>query len=180
MKTIEDYNNLDELTAEIQRYVAAKFPEVHKTWRDLPKYLTYLHSEVSEAFEVQKTNRAELKTELADIMIRLLDTIAILEISPEILISQGTWEKLEVRTFGKMQLKNFLEVEYLLYMHWTISKVLEAWRDNSLPDAANYLALLIIMVNDAAGALGIDLKRAILDKMRYNWRRPTNHGRAQV
>jgi len=69
---------IKEWSEEIRKLVDEKF-ERWLSWENLPKGLTYLHSEVSEAFEAWRDDNHEgVGEELADLFIRLLDTADVL------------------------------------------------------------------------------------------------------
>lgn len=51
------------------------------------------------------------------------------------------------------------------------------YRDDAKPEGlASELADIVIRVCDTAGALGIDLQRAVAEKLAYNRARPHRHG----
>ncbi|EHS59419.1 hypothetical protein [Paenibacillus sp. Aloe-11] len=103
-------------------------------------------------------------------------------------ISKGWWD--EERSFG----------EIIALIHSEASEALEDFRAGSKPDEEWYqhkvmghatqqltpeykpcgipseLADIVIRVFDAAGRYGIDLERAITEKMAYNATRPQRHG----
>lgn len=75
---------IKEWTKEIRKLVDEKF-EHWLSWSNLPKGLTYLHSEISEAFEAwREDNVEEVGEELADLFIRLLDTADAIGINLEL------------------------------------------------------------------------------------------------
>ena len=70
---------LIELSKEIMEYVKANGFGEWLTWERFPKACTYLHSEVSEAFEAWRDNNQILVgEELADLAIRLFHTASVL------------------------------------------------------------------------------------------------------
>ncbi|OPA76757.1 hypothetical protein BVG16_16435 [Paenibacillus selenitireducens] len=103
-------------------------------------------------------------------------------------VSKGWWD--EERSFG----------EIIALIHSEASEALEDYRSGSKPneewyqhkiDGATYtqhtpahkpcgipseLADIVIRVFDACGRYGIDLERAIAEKMTYNATRPQRHG----
>ena len=75
--------------------------------------------------------------------------------------------------------------EKLCLIHSEVSEALEDYRDGNLQ--ADYegskpvgfpseMADILIRVFDLAGALGIDLDKAVAEKMAYNRTRPHRHG----
>lgn len=107
-------------------------------------------------------------------------------------VSKGWWE--EERSFG----------EIIALIHSEASEALEDYRDGLEPAEFRYeekteggllithtrqksiywkpcgipseLADIVIRVFDACGRYGIDLERAVLEKMAYNATRPQRHG----
>lgn len=73
----------------------------------------------------------------------------------------------------------------LALIHSEVSEALEAWRENdagsTTPDGKPdgfiaELADVVIRVFDTAGALGMNLEKAVLEKMAFNATRPYKHG----
>ena len=79
-------------------------------------------------------------------------------------VEKGWWDK--PRSFG----------EEIALIHSEVSEALQAYRvgtDESIPSE---LADIIIRVLDTTAMHGIDIEKAVMDKMSYNKTRPYRHG----
>ena len=65
----------------------------------------------------------------------------------------------------------------LALIHWEVSEAFEAHRHGDYDEFAEELADILIRVADLAGGSGIDLEKAVIDKMAYNSRRERMHGK---
>jgi NTP pyrophosphatase (non-canonical NTP hydrolase) len=79
--------------------------------------------------------------------------------------NKGFWDK--PREFGTM----------IALIHSELSEALEADRHGEKEHVAEELADVVIRIGDLCGGMGIDLERAIVEKMAVNARRPRLHGK---
>lgn len=115
----------------------------------------------------------------------------LIEEAHENAIEHGWWE--EERSFG----------EQIALMHSELSEALEEHRNDHAPDELYFsgkgyiapqptecckkpegipieLADVVIRIFDTCGKYGIDLEKAILEKMAYNKTRPYKHGGKKI
>lgn len=66
---------------------------------------------------------------------------------------------------------------WLALIHSEVSEALEADRKGDQENFEEELADVCIRIFDLCGLMGIDLEKAIIDKMGYNTTRPRKHGK---
>ena len=68
--------------------------------------------------------------------------------------------------------------ELIALMHSELSEALEGLRHNDWSNVAEEMADCMIRIGDFCEARGIDLEKAIIDKMKKNKKRPYKHGKS--
>ena len=100
--------------------------------------------------------------------------------------AKGFWDY-SFETFGNIIPEHMIAAEKVALVHSEVSEWLEAEREDphahcgkegtELTRREEELADIIIRVCDAAGGLGVDLEKAVAEKMRYNLSRKPKHGK---
>lgn len=104
-------------------------------------------------------------------------------------VAHGWWEEQATAVGGGLdpRLVDAAIPEKLCLIHSEVSEALEEYRNDRPPyyidgatrkpeGLAAELADVIIRIGDLAGALGVDLEQAVVEKMAYNAGRPHRHG----
>ncbi|PZM63475.1 hypothetical protein [Paenibacillus dendritiformis] len=165
---------------------------VNKGWWEEPRtygeLIALVHSEVSEALEDYRVGRkpAEvwyekkdnykkpcgIPSELADVCIRIFDIAG----------KYGWGRKLhkEVKELSEIPTQErWKQTPFggkLACIHMDLSSSLLEFDFNDRKQAVYYLGEAIVTVEKIAKEYGIDLERAIAEKMAYNATRPRRHG----
>ncbi len=69
------------------------------------------------------------------------------------------------------------DAEIIALIHSELSEALEGLRHDDWPNVAEEMADAVIRIFDFCEGRGIDLERAVLDKMERNRKRPHKHGK---
>lgn len=157
--------------------------------RSLDEFVCLIASEVSEALEcyreegalihsvLNKNGKPEgFPSELADVVIRLLDCAAEYDVTLGSL-ETVTFDILHAELQEKVRLVSPAKsiIWYLAMMHREIAKL----HDGLLPQvAATHIFTTIVYVAELCLDYGIDLENEIIQKMMYNLSRPYKHGKA--
>lgn len=100
--------------------------------------------------------------------------------------SKGFWEQEEiiVKLYNHemltkdeiMQVINAFKCQRIALIHSEVSELLEGIR-NGVENEDEELADIVIRCNDYAGGYGINLEKAIIEKIEFNNQRPYKHGK---
>ena len=184
------------------------FQDIKKGYRYLSigDTLALIHSELSEALEEYENNKKEEFTiELADYVIRLLHLCGDVKIDLNEVLSSiynikcFDYSGIEFTSHLKIirmsddcnyltswDREDLSDPEYhtvdmtLAKMHSTISKALEAYRDNNFNKFGNIICEALMWALYLSKELQIDLLTAINIKTKINEKRPKNHGRENL
>lgn len=156
--------------------VSASKGFVLATWETLPMKLMLMVTEVQEAIDAAPGRREDFAMELADIAIRMLESLDS--------IWRGQWSAGRVTrrqriddTSGlvwRSPPETFAPVLRMLVL------ACEAWRKDNRPDAMNALEIALVYVFRVADATNINLMEAIAEKTARNELRPHLHGKAKA
>lgn len=164
-----------EKTVEVREYIDANFTP-WLSWKTFDKGVAYLHSETTELFEAWRDDdKDEAGAELADILIRLLDTGFIIGADFDVLMAElefdfgeeiaGTWDGLP---------------SDCVYLHYLFSISYSFWAAEVQSAAIKSLVIALKTVEVIAASLGYNLDNEFSEKMAKNWERPRNHGKPNV
>lgn len=166
--------NINELAKEIRAVNKANGWKVFQPqdWLEneykFPAVIALIHSEITEAWEELETESWEaMVTELADVKIRILDTVGGLVKDFTPYLDQST-------LFGSTFQDD------LLGAHKDASEALESYRKNDKERALAYLAHLYMRCNFISEVFAYDWEQILLDKIEINRNRSHRHGNKRV
>ena len=144
---------------------------VKKGWwdepRDLAEQICLIHSEVSEALEAYRVeDKDNLAEELADICIRVFDTVTALSYD----ISEYIFDTCNPE-FGKQHL-----TKQFCLIHYELSRALKAHLTHNVYDLKRRFIDVCNLVAIIADTQEIDLYKELIAKHEFNKTRPYKHG----
>jgi len=182
-QTIGELQQLAFDTAELKGWHRDPINE-----QSVPLWCAMIHSELSEALDAYFHGSEALGTELADVVIRIMDDCAQLGLDLEkgltAILAQGTDGAGQKTVPGCQRLRpvsESLDVPLKIALaHFFVSQALEADRKSQGPEALlQALVRVVLLVMDICQAKGMNLDILLVNKMRANLERPYRHGGLQ-